>query len=260
MDTQLIEALIVALTALAGGIGTYIQRRGKQAAQREQAESDQKRQELDIKLAEINARRQAEASNDDLIRGFLETLRMLLASNAEVLSTSLAQIVQAVQDSQAESVKALKTEMSNARGEMALASKGTRHKLNLIDDNVQVVPQQTARMLDSAFEAIPQNVAARLVSQLDQIQAHMEQVMDAKTHAIVQAIQEIKPVPYAIRTAIAQELADMKEKCLEALEEGKPITDDVRASAEEVAAKAPETFPDPPEHEGEGRPLGETDG
>lgn len=170
----MIELIIVVASGIFGLTGTVFSLlRSRQLAT--QKESGRKQE---IELAEINARRETEASNDELMRGFIEMQKMLLQSNSEALSESLGRLVAVTEKGQADLLLAFKTEMNLARGEMAIMSKDTRDTMQSMQTDVQTVPSETVRLLNPSLKQLPELTAAIIIPELSSVRAQLEKVIN----------------------------------------------------------------------------------
>ena len=191
----MIELIIVVASGIFGLTGTVFSLlRSRQLAA--QKESGRKQE---IELAEINARRETEASNDELMRGFIEMQKMLLQSNSEALSESLGRLVAVTEKGQADLLAAFKTEMNLARGEMAIISKDTRETMQSMHTDVQTVPSETVRLLNESFKQVPENTAAIIIPELSSVRAQLERVInDANRDQIDDCKKRLENIERAI--------------------------------------------------------------
>lgn len=173
--------LITALVGLLGGVIALWQTRQKNRGIYE-------KQQLEIKLAEINARREAEASNDDLMRGFMEMQKMLLTSNSDALRDSLGKLVLVQKEGNADLLHAFKTEMNLARGEMAVASKDSRDAMRGLRTDVQTVPEIILDRLRDPLRAMQDETAQRVIKELSAVNQHLGRLItDAATNTLSRA-------------------------------------------------------------------------
>ena len=144
---------------------------------RQKGQQQETNQQLEIRMAEITARRETEASNDELMRGFIEMQKMLLQSNSEALSESLGRLVAVTEKGQAALLAAFKSEMNLARGEMAISSKDARETMQQVHTDMQTVPSETVRLLNESFKQVPENTAAIILPELSAVRAQLEKVI-----------------------------------------------------------------------------------
>lgn len=184
--------LIAGVIALSGSIFGLWKARQKG----QQAETNKR---LEIRMAEITARRETEASNDELMRGFIEMQKMLLTSNSEALTESLGRLVAVTEKGQADLLAAFKSEMNLARGEMAISSKDARETMQQVHIDVQTVPSETVRLLNESFKQVPQNTAAIIIPELSSVRAQLEKVItDVNRHKIDDCKKRLENIEKAV--------------------------------------------------------------
>ena len=176
----MIELIVVVASGIFGLTGTVFSllKSRQLTAQKKQFATQKAHQTtLEIRMAEIDARRETEASNDELMRGFIEMQKMLLQSNSEALTESLGRLVAVTEKGQADLLMAFKSEMNLARGEMAISSKDARETMQQVHTDMQTVPSETVRLLNESFKQVPENTAAIILPELSAVRAQLEKVI-----------------------------------------------------------------------------------
>ena len=207
MNAELIGTIITACGAI---LVAFVQWRGKVAAQAQQTEADEQRQRADLQLAEINARRQADASNDAIIKRSLDMLDIVLTRVETSFMSGIDRIVAVQKEAQSEMLKMIRSQNDQALILMSDTKKHREDWQTLAMDTLEALPERTRQKLHQSFKQVPPETGDLILPRLDQLQAVIVTAIDDLEKRM---IERINPDADNALVIVQRDMGALKQDC-----------------------------------------------
>lgn len=244
--------IILAVIALTGTIFAFLKSRQK-------GQHQERQQYLEIQLAEVNARREAEKNDAANTKTFLELLELALSRIQEANLQGIERIVASQTESRTATLDAIKKMNDQALILMSQAGKNREDFQTAALETFYTLPELTRQKLHQSFKQVSLEVGDAILPYLNELQGVVVKAINVLEQRLMDAIT---PQPDSMQAMAQRDIRSIKDDCqtlFERLNDIHDVLQQIRPETAESTEVKPETFPDPVESTAdEAHPLGES--